>query len=95
MSNQPKKARKEAGGAIEVEVSIVHFHDCPALGPHTALPRALIADPEGKVVLAYQHKCPFCGQTAGEKQLAKGVTQLADGRYEVNMAVAEQMGADE
>lgn len=74
-----------------LETTPVYFHDCPALGPHTRLPRALLADKAGEYVLCYYHKCPFCSATAGEPELAPGVTRNADGTWSVNTAIAEKM----
>lgn len=69
----------------------VYFHDCRALGPHTRLPRALLADRSGEYVLCYYHKCPFCSATAGERELAPGVTLNADGSYSVDTTIAERL----
>lgn len=74
-----------------LETTPVYFHDCPALGPHTRLPRALLADKSGTYVLCYHHKCPMCGATAGEPELAPGVIRNADGSWSVNTAIAEKM----
>lgn len=73
-----------------LETRPVYYHNCPALGPNTKLPRALMADKEGKYILYYQHKCPFCSQTAGEKVLANGVTETVDG-YLIDEKKAEKM----
>lgn len=73
------------------EPTPVYFHNCPALGPHTKLPRALIADKAGEYVLCYQHKCPFCSQTAGEPELAPGVTRNSDGTWSVDTRIAEKL----
>lgn len=72
------------------EVKPIFFHDCPALGNHTRLPRAFMSDSSKKYVLYYQHKCPFCSQTAGEKVLAKGVTETQDG-YSIDTSKAEKL----
>lgn len=76
---------------IELEATPVYFHDCPALGAHTRLPRALLADDKGEYVLCYYHKCPFCSATAGEREMAKGVTLNADGSYSVDTKIAEKL----
>lgn len=74
-----------------IEPTPVYFHDCPALGAHTRLPRALLADREGKYILCYHHKCPMCRATAGEPELARGVTLNPDGSYSVDTSIAETM----
>lgn len=74
-----------------LEPTPVYFHDCKALGPHTRLPRALLADRSGEYVLCYYHKCPFCSATAGERELATGVTLNDDGSYTVNTEIAERL----
>jgi hypothetical protein len=53
------------------EAEPIYFHDCPALGPHARLPHAALANKDGSIVYAYQHKCPFCSQTAGELELTE------------------------
>lgn len=80
---------------IEVEATPVYWHDCRALGPHTRLPRALMADSTGEYVLYWQHKCPFCSQTAGDKVYATGVKPLPGGGYEVNTVIAERLHSSE
>lgn len=74
-----------------LETNPVYFHDCKVLGPHTRLPRALLADDKGEYVLCYYHKCPFCSATAGEREMAKGVTLNADGSYSVDTKIAEKL----
>lgn len=74
-----------------LETKPVYFHDCRALGPHTRIPRALLADKAGEYILCYYHKCPFCSATAGEMELAPGVIRNADGSWSVNTAIAEKM----
>lgn len=69
----------------------VYYHNCPALGPQTKIIRAVLADSKGEVILGYQHKCPFCSQTAGEWEPAPGVTVLAEGGYSVDMSKAIRM----
>lgn len=70
----------------------VYFHDCRVLGPHTKLPRALLADSSGEFVLCYYHKCPFCSATAGERELALGVTLNPEGTgYLVDTTIAERL----
>lgn len=69
----------------------VHFHNCPVLGPHTRVPMALVADKTREYVLYYQHKCPFCSQTAGEPDFAAGVTQNNDGSFSVDTKIAEKL----
>ena len=76
---------------IEVEATPVYFHDCRVLGPHTRLPRALLADDKGEYVLCYYHKCPFCSATAGEKEYAKGVTPSPEGGYYIDTRIAEKL----
>lgn len=72
------------------DVRPVYFHDCPALGKHTRLPRALLADKEGKYILGYMHKCVFCNATAGEFEIAPGIT-LIEGGYTVDETKAEKL----
>lgn len=74
-----------------LQTTPVYFHNCPALGPQTRVPRALLADRNGEYVLCYQHKCPMCGYTAGNAELAPGVKQNPDGSWSVNTAIAEKM----
>jgi hypothetical protein len=74
-----------------VEATPVYYHDCPALGPQTKIIRATLADSKGEVILGYQHKCPFCLQTAGEWEPAPGVTILPEGGYSVDMSKAIRM----
>lgn len=74
-----------------LEPTPVYFHDCRALGPHTRVPRALLADRNGEYILCYQHKCPMCSYTAGEPELAPGVTRNLDGSWSVNTAIAEKL----
>lgn len=74
-----------------VEPTPVYFHTCRVLGLQTRIPRALIASRGGEYVLLYQHKCPFCNQTAGEPELAPGVTMNTDGSFSVNTAIATKM----
>lgn len=75
----------------KVKAETVYYHNCPALGPNTKLPRALLADRDAKYVLCYHNKCPFCRATAGERELAPGVKLNADGSYSVNTAIAEKL----
>lgn len=77
-----------------LETRPVYFHDCPALGSHTRLPRALMADSDGEYIMYYHHKCPFCSATAGEKEYAKGVTPRPDGSYSVDTRIAEKLHND-
>lgn len=79
------------GEPIEVEATPVYYHDCPALGNHTRLPRALMASEGGEYVLFYQHKCPFRSKTGGERVYSKGVTVNPDGSYNVDTSIAEKM----
>lgn len=75
-----------------LEPTPVYFHNCPALGPQTRVPRALLADGNGEYILCYQHKCPMCGYKAGEPELAKGVTLNPNGTgYLVDTTIAEKM----
>ena len=75
-----------------LETNPVYFHDCRVLGPHTRLPRALLADKAGEYVLCYYHKCPFCSATAGERELAPGVSINPDGSgYLVDTTIAERL----
>ena len=74
-----------------LETKPVYFHDCPALGPNARVPRALLADKTGTYVLAYQHKCPLCGCTAGEMELGVGVTYNLDGTCTVDITKAEKL----
>lgn len=76
---------------IELKAEPVYFHDCPALGPHTRMPRAFIADRDAEFVLGYQHKCPFCSKTAGKFVPASGVTVNTDGSYSVDTRIAEKL----
>lgn len=79
---------------IEVNATPVYYHDCPALGSNTKVPRALVADREGNIILFYQHKCVFCSYVAGDRQYAKGVTPLPDGGYSVDMSIAERLHSE-
>ena len=74
-----------------LETTPVHFHDCPALGPNTRLPRALLANRNGEDVLGYHHKCPMWGQTAGEFEPGPGITVNLDGSYTVDTRLAEKL----
>lgn len=65
--------------SIEVEATPVHYHNCPALGPQARIVRATLLDSKQEWVIGYQHKCPFCGETAGDFEFAEGVTSLPDG----------------
>lgn len=71
------------------EVEPVYFHNCPALGPDTRIPRAVRLDKENKVVLMYHHVCPFCSATGGDPEYAAGVTPNPDGSYSVDMSKAQ------
>lgn len=73
------------------EVKPVYFHDCPALGPHTRLPRGLIADKQANYVICYQHKCPFCSATAGEREPAPGITFIDEDTYTVDLTKVERL----
>lgn len=73
------------------EVTPVYYHYCPVLGPDTKIPRALLADKDGEYILCYHHKCVFCNVTAGERELAKGVTLNDDGTYSVDTKIAEKL----
>lgn len=78
---------------IEAKITPVYYHDCPALGPNTRIPRAVCLDNTSTIVICYRHKCPFCSATAGEIEYAKGVTPNADGiSYSVNIDLAEKVG---
>lgn len=72
------------------ETNPVYFHDCRVLGPHTRLPRALMADKMGNYILYYHHKCPFCNATSGEKEMAPGVTETQDG-YRIDATKVEKL----
>lgn len=74
----------------ELEATPVYYHDCPALGKDTKLPRALMADSKGEYILYYQHKCPFCSKTGGEIEYASGVTPTANG-YLIDPKIAEKL----
>lgn len=67
----------------------VYYHNCPALGDNTKLPRALVAN-EGYIIY-YQHKCPFCSATAGGKEYAKGVRADTLGGYYIDKSIAEKL----
>jgi hypothetical protein len=69
----------------------VYYHNCKALGPNTKIIKALLADKSGEYILCYYHKCPFCSATAGERELAPGVSLSSDGSYLVDTAVAKKM----
>jgi len=73
---------------IEAEATPVYFHDCRVLGPHTRLIRALVEN--GGYIIYYQHKCPFCSQTSGEKELATGITETETG-YFIDTRIAEKL----
>ena len=73
-----------------LETNPVYFHNCKVLGPETRLPRALMSDSSNTYILYYQHKCPFCNQTGGEKVLADGVTETATG-YSIDTTKAEKL----
>jgi hypothetical protein len=74
-----------------MEVTPVYYHDCPALGPHTRTPRALIADKETNYVIGYRHKCPFCGATPTDLEPASGITLNNDGTYTVDLSKVEKL----
>lgn len=73
------------------EATPVYYHDCRALGKHAIIPRALMADSDGEFILYYHHKCPFCSQTRGEVEYAKGVTPNPNGGYTVDTKIAEKL----
>lgn len=75
------------------DVQPVYFHDCRALGPHTRIPRALMADSNNEFILYYQNKCPFCSATGGEREYASGVTPTADG-YDIDITKAERLHSE-
>lgn len=52
------------------------------------------ADREGKYILGFQHKCPFCGATAGDFEAGVGVTVNPDGSYLVDTTKAEKLHND-
>ena len=70
---------------------IVYHHNCKVLGPDTRVPRSLLSDPKNKYILCHQHKCPFCNETAGEKELGIGVKIASDGGYIVDTTIAEKL----
>jgi len=72
-----------------LETNPVYFHNCPMFGPNTRVPRALLADKTGNYILYYQHKC-LCGYIAGEKEMAPGVTETADG-YRIDPDKVEKL----
>lgn len=76
-------------------VKHVHYHDCPALGPHTKVIRALTLDRAREVVLYFQHKCPFCSYVAGDREYGSGVTPRPDGSFSVDMSKAERVSKGE
>lgn len=78
-----------------LETTPVHFHDCRVLGNNVKLPRAFMADGTSTYVLYYQFKCPFCSTTAGERVLARGVTQNPDGSFSVDVTKAELLRSPE
>lgn len=74
------------------EAETVYRHNCPALGEGAIVPRALMADAAGEIVLYYQNKCPFCSYVVvGTKQYARGVTPDTLGGYTVDMKIAEKL----
>jgi len=73
------------------EATPVYYHNCRVLGPETRLPRALMADGNNEYVLYYQHKCPFCSMTGGEREYARGVTPDPKGGYFVDTKIAEKL----
>lgn len=75
----------------QMKTQYAYFHDCPALGPHVKLPRALVADASGEYVLYFQHKCPFCSQVSGDREYAKGVTVNPIGGYDIDTSIAEKL----
>lgn len=77
----------------ELEAQPIHYHDCPAFGPNTIVPRGVMLSKDKKILLGRQHKCPMCSYTAGEFQAARGVEVLGDGRYSVDMSKAEYVEA--
>lgn len=75
----------------QTETKYVYYHDCRVLGDNTKLPRALMADSNSEFILYYQHKCPFCSQTAGEIEYAPGVMPDPNGGWFVNTNIAERL----
>lgn len=71
-----------------LETKVIHFHDCPVLGKQTRVIEATLVSKDGKVVLGWQNKCPFCSSTASEFRPAPGVTVTGPGRYSVDMSKA-------
>lgn len=94
MSAGSRQASGSHDKPVASEPKPVYYHDCPALGPDTKLPRALKADTEAEYVLGYLHKCPFCGRMAGEYELAPGVTRLPDGSFQVDTTKAERLTSE-
>jgi hypothetical protein len=89
---KPSKSRElEIPTPQQVEAEPVYYHDCPALGRHTRVIEATMANKDGTVVLGRQHKCPFCSYCADEFRPTQGVTVLANGKYAVDMSKAERM----
>ena len=73
-----------------LETNPVYFHNCPVLGKDTRVPRALMSDDKHEYILCYYHKCPFCSYTAGEKEMAPGVTETENG-YRIDTTIAEKL----
>lgn len=74
----------------KLETSPVYFHNCPALGPGTRVPRALLTDKTNNYILYYHHKCVFCNYVAGEKEMAPGVIETATG-YSIDPDKVEKL----
>ncbi len=60
----------------------VYYHDCPVLGSHVPIVRAMFMSKDTEQVTALYHKCPMCGATAGElitdpEELAKAMEEIA------------------
>lgn len=77
--------------AKNTEPKEVFMHDCPVLGKDTRLPRALMSDSSHTYVVYYQHKCPFCNETAGEREWATGVTPTGINGYTIDTEIAEKL----
>ena len=46
----------------------VYFHDCPALGKHARVVKAISGSKDGSKLYGWQYRCPLCSYTVGDIQ---------------------------
>ncbi len=75
--------------ADNTEATPVYRHNCPALGKDVILPRALVVN--NGYIIFYQHKCPLCNETAGNREYAEGITPDTMGGYYIDEKIAHKL----